>query len=48
MIDAQGREVLTGKMNGIKHTINISHLTKGAYSVVFDDSVLPVLSVIKE
>ena len=48
MIDAQGREVLTGKMNGIEHTINISNLTKGVYSVVFDDSVLPVLSVIKE
>ncbi|MGM0480240.1 MAG: T9SS type A sorting domain-containing protein [Bacteroidota bacterium] len=48
MIDAQGKEVLSGKMNGKEKTIDISSLTVGACSVVFEDSELPVLSVIKE
>ena len=48
MIDAQGREVLTGSMNGQEHTIDISKLSKGVYSVVFDNTEYPVVSVIKE
>jgi uncharacterized repeat protein (TIGR01451 family) len=48
MIDAQGKEVLTGNMNGKEQTIDISSLSKGVYSVVFENSELPVLSVIKE
>jgi len=48
IIDAQGREQLSGNMNGKEQTIDISKLSKGVYSVVFDNSELPVLSVIKE
>ena len=48
IIDAQGREVLTGSMNGQEHTIDISKLSKGVYSVVFDNIEYPVVSVIKE
>ena len=48
IIDAQGREVLTGSMNGQEHTIDISKLSKGVYSVVFEQQNLPVVSVIKE
>ena len=48
IIDAQGREVLTGSMNGQEHTIDISKLSKGVYSVVFDNTEYPVVSVIKE
>ncbi len=48
MIDAQGREVLTGSMNGQEHTIDISKLSKGVYSVVFDNTEYPMVRVIKE
>ncbi|MEX1191564.1 MAG: T9SS type A sorting domain-containing protein [Brumimicrobium sp.] len=48
LIDAQGKEVLSGNMNGLEQIIDISNLSKGVYSVVFDRSGLPVLSVIKE
>ena len=48
IIDSQGREVLTGSMNGQEHTIDISNLSKGVYSVVFDNTEYPVVSVIKE
>ena len=48
MIDAQGREVLTGSMNGQEHTIDISKLSNGVYSVVFNNTKYPVVSVIKE
>jgi uncharacterized repeat protein (TIGR01451 family) len=48
IIDAQGREVLSDNMNGKEQIIDISNLSKGVYSVVFDNSELPVLSVIKE
>ena len=48
MIDAQGREVLTGSMNGQEHTIDISKLSNGVYSVVFNNTDYPVVSVIKE
>ena len=48
IIDAQGKEVLSGNMNGKEQTIDISELSKGVYSVVFEKSELPILSVIKE
>ena len=48
IIDAQGREVLTGFMNGQKQTIDISKLSNGVYSVVFNNTEYPVVSVIKE
>jgi hypothetical protein len=48
IIDSQGREVLTGSMNGQEHTIEISNLSKGVYSVVFNNTEYPVVSVIKE
>jgi hypothetical protein len=48
LIDAQGREVLTGFMNGQEHTIDISKLSNGVYSVVFNNAEYPVVSVIKE
>ncbi|MEX2484172.1 MAG: T9SS type A sorting domain-containing protein [Brumimicrobium sp.] len=48
LIDVQGKKVLSGNVNGIEQTIDISELSKGVYSVVFDRSGLPVLSVIKE
>lgn len=48
IIDSQGREVLTGTMNGQEHTMDISKLSKGVYSVVFEQQDLPVLSVVKE
>ena len=48
IIDAQGREVLTGSMNGQEHTIDISKLSNGVYSVVFNNTEYPVVSVIKE
>ena len=48
IIDAQGRKVLTGSMNGKEHTIDITKLSKGVYSVVFDNTELPVISAIKE
>tara|TARA_B100000508_G_scaffold137355_2_gene131763 strand:- start:59565 stop:63446 length:3882 start_codon:yes stop_codon:yes gene_type:complete len=48
IVDAQGKEVLSGKMNGKEQSIDISSLSKGTYSIVFEDSELPVLSVIKE
>jgi uncharacterized repeat protein (TIGR01451 family) len=48
IIDAPGKEVLTGNMNGKEQIIDISNLSNGVYSVVFDNSELPVLSVIKE
>ncbi len=48
IIDSQGREMLTGIMNGQEHTIDISKLSKGVYSVVFNNTEYPVVSVIKE
>jgi plastocyanin len=48
IMDGQGREVLTGTMNGQEHTMDISKLSKGVYSVVFEQQDLPVLSVVKE
>ena len=48
IIDAQGKEVLSGNMNGKEQSLDISELSKGVYSVVFEKSELPVLSVIKE
>jgi hypothetical protein len=48
IINAEGKEVLSGNMKGKEQTIDISNLSKGVYSVVFDNSGLPVLSVIKE
>jgi len=48
IIDSQGREVLTGSMNGQEHTIDISKLSKGVYSVVFDNTEYPMVRVIKE
>tara|TARA_B100001287_G_C22682874_1_gene531482 strand:- start:2228 stop:3562 length:1335 start_codon:yes stop_codon:yes gene_type:complete len=48
LIDAQGREVLTGFMNGQEHTIDISKLSNGVYSVVFNNTEYPVVSLIKE
>ena len=48
IIDSQGREVLTGTMNGQEHTIDISKLSNGVYSVVFNNTEYPVVSVIKE
>ena len=48
MIDSQGREVLTASMNVQEQTIDISKLSKGVYSVVFDNMEYPVVSVIKE
>jgi hypothetical protein len=48
LMDGQGRAVLTGTMNGQEHTMDISQLSKGVYSVVFEQQDLPVLSVVKE
>ena len=48
LMDGQGREVLKGTMNGQEHTMDISKLSKGVYSVVFEQQDLPVLSVVKE
>lgn len=48
IMDGQGREVLTGTMNGQEHTMDISILSKGVYLVVFEQQDLPVLSVVKE
>ena len=48
ILDSQGREVLKGSMNGQEHTIDISKLSKGVYSVVFNNTEYPVVSVIKE
>ena len=48
LIDSQGKKVLSGNMNGKKQVLDISELSKGVYSVVFADSELPVLNVIKE
>jgi hypothetical protein len=48
IIDAEGKEVLSDNLNGKEQTIDISNLSKGVYSVVFDNSGLPVLTVIKE
>ncbi len=48
IIDSQGREMLTGSMNGQEHTIDISKLSKGVYSVVFDNTEYPMVRVIKE
>jgi len=48
VVNAQGKEMLTGKMDGKVQIIDISKLSNGVYSVVFDNSELPVLSVIKE
>lgn len=48
IIDSQGKEVLTGKMNGKEEIIDITKLSKGVYSVVFDNSELRTVSVIKE
>ena len=47
-MDGQGRAVLTGTMNGQEHTIDISKLSKGVYSVVFEQQDLPAISVVKE
>ena len=47
-MDGQGREVFTGTMNGQEHTMDIFKLTKGVYSVIFEQQDLPVLSVVKE
>ena len=48
IMDGQGRAVFTGTMNGQEHTMDISKLSKGVYSVVFEQQDLPVLSVVKE
>jgi len=48
IIDAQGKVVLMGSMKGKEQSVDVSKLTKGIYSVVFDNSDLPVLSVIKK
>ena len=48
IMDGQGREVLSGTMNGQEQTIDISKLSKGVYSVVFDNTEYPMVRVIKE
>lgn len=48
LVDVRGKEALNGSMNGKERSIDISELSKGLYSVVFDNPDLPVLSVIKE
>ena len=48
LIDAQGREVLSGVIKGNNKEIDISYLSKGVYSIVFDQRDLPVLLVVKK
>ena len=44
----QNREVLIGIMKGQKHVVDISKLSKGIYTVVFNDQNTPILKIAKE
>ncbi len=48
IFDAKGREVLAGIMKGQKHVVDISKLSKGIYTVVFNDQNTPILKIAKE
>lgn len=48
IIDAKGKLVLVGNMKGKEQSVDVSKLTRGMHSIVFDNSALPVLSVIKK
>lgn len=46
--EAQGREVLSGVIKGNNKEIYTSYLSKGVYSIFFNQRDLPVLLVVKK
>jgi hypothetical protein len=47
LVDASGREVLSGKLEG-ETTLNLSSFSPGAYTILFENKALQELRVIKE
>lgn len=48
IVNVQGEQVMSAKMSSKEQSIDISSLSKGVYTIRFDDRRLPALSVIKE
>ena len=47
LVDLQGKVVLTGKIESTEETVDISHLSKGQYNLVFEDESISPISIIK-
>jgi hypothetical protein len=47
VVDATGREVLLGKLEG-ETTLNLASFSPGAYTILFENKALQELRVIKE
>ena len=47
LVDLQGKVVLTGKIESSEESVDISHLSKGQYNLVFEDESISPISIIK-
>jgi hypothetical protein len=47
LVDIQGKVVLTGKIESIEQTVDISKLSNGPYNLVFEDENISPISIIK-
>ena len=48
ILDAQGRHVLNGKLEGLKVSVDIEHLANGLYTIQFEQAELKEINFIKE
>jgi len=48
VLDMSGREVLSGQMKGVSHTLLLTNLSTGVYFLVFDNLKHPPLRIVKE
>ena len=47
VVDVSGREVLSGKLEG-ETTLNLSSFSPGAYTILFENTALREVKVVKE
>ena len=48
LVDARGREVLQGSLDSEFHSFQISHLTSGIYTIIFEQKSINEVKIIKE
>jgi hypothetical protein len=48
VVDASGREVLSGKLEGETNSISIAHLSIGKYTITFEQKAIKEIKFIKE
>jgi hypothetical protein len=47
VVDATGREVLSGKLGG-ETTLNLSPFSPGIYTILFENNALQQVKIVKE